>query len=676
MAESAIKEDEFLIQHEDFTLKEEVTYPNGGTSRFYENGVDMVIIDNNICDVGENEAVFSYMLITDKQNHYMHQYRRVFRFLGYFGVEVDKYLNSQEFSMLPDYTLRVNDRSEQADVSPLELRFEQNFSNVYGMNALKYLSREYGICDEQGNSFFLDYLVNTPKGKVAVEENGVNYHHPQIIGKDRYKNQLRKQNTCALWGIKLFRFSTEDCAFDNRIEDDIKEYFGNNTKGFIADGLKVERKVELYEHQTLSLEEIQSRRNNGIKAFLVVLPTAAGKSRIVEEDIKVFAQNKPDFKGLILVPGVNTLSDWQARVKDSLPEFEGKIDVCTYAYMAKHYMEKSSDYYKYLVVDEVQFMPRFEEVLNSLLRISNIDVYVTGSNSKFLSSDIVTEFRGRGDEIRIYPLSFAEFYAAYDVDYDDAWEEYMIYGGLPQVAQFSVERQKAEYLKNIFTNVYIKDVVERNRIQNVDEIGTLVDILASAIGAPTNPTKISNTFRSERGINYSNKTISNHIDYLAEAFLISKADRYDIKGRKYVGANLKYYFSDVGLRNARLNFRQQEPTHIMENIVYNELLVRGYNVDVGIVDVFAKNSEGKRVHKQLEVDFVVSQGSQRYYIQVAYDMTSEEKQTQELNSLRNIPDSFKKIVIVNGTKKPWRNEEGFVIMGMKYFLLNEDSLEF
>ena len=330
----------------------------------------------------------------------------------------------------------------------------------------------------------------------------------------------------------------------------------------------------------------------------------------------------------------------------------------------------------YLLLDEVQFMPRFEEVLNSLLRISNIDVYVTGSNSKFLSSDIVTEFRGRGDEIRIYPLSFAEFYAAFNGDYDDAWEEYMIYGGLPQVAQFSAERQKTEYLKNIFTNVYIKDVVERNRIQNVDEIGTLVDILASVIGASTNPTKISNTFKSERGINYSNKTISNHIDYLAEAFLISKANRYDIKGRKYIGANLKYYFSDVGLRNARLNFRQQEPTHIMENIVYNELLVRGYNVDVGIVDVFAKNSEGKRVHKQLEVDFVVNQGSQRYYIQVAYDMTTEEKQTQELNSFRNIPDSFKKIVIVNGTKKPWRNEEGFVFMGMKYFLLNADSLEF
>ena len=340
----------------------------------------------------------------------------------------------------------------------------------------------------------------------------------------------------------------------------------------------------------------------------------------------------------------------------------------------KNAMKDDQKYY--LLLDEVQFMPRFEEVLNSLLRISNIDVYVTGSNSKFLSSDIVTEFRGRGDEIRIYPLSFAEFYAAFDGDYDDAWNEYMIYGGLPQVAQFSVEHQKAEYLKNIFANVYIKDVVERNKIQNIDEIGTLVDILASAIGAPTNPTKISNTFKSERGISYSNKTISNHIDYLAEAFLISKADRYDIKGRKYVGANLKYYFSDVGLRNARLNFRQQEPTHIMENIVYNELLVRGYNVDVGIVEVFAKNGEGKRVHKQLEVDFVVNQGSQRYYIQVAYDMTSEEKQTQELNSLRNIPDSFKKIVIVNGTKNPWRNDEGFVIMGMKYFLLNVDSLEF
>ena len=322
----------------------------------------------------------------------------------------------------------------------------------------------------------------------------------------------------------------------------------------------------------------------------------------------------------------------------------------------------------YVLLDEVQFMPRFEEVLNSLLRMSNIDVYVTGSNSKFLSSDIVTEFRGRGDEIRIYPLSFAEF--------DDAWDEYMTYGGLPQLVEFQNERQKAEYLKNIFTNVYLKDVIERNKIQNVDEIGILVDVLASSIGAPTNPSKISNTFTSERQMTYTNKTISNHIEYLAEAFLIAKANRYDIKGRKYIGANLKYYFTDLGLRNARLNFRQQEPTHIMENIVYNELKIRGYNVDVGIVDIFDKDKNGKRVRKQLEVDFVVNQVNQRYYIQVAYDMASEEKQTQEFKSLRNIPDSFKKIVIVNGSKKPWRNDDGFVIMGMKYFLLESESLEY
>ena len=330
----------------------------------------------------------------------------------------------------------------------------------------------------------------------------------------------------------------------------------------------------------------------------------------------------------------------------------------------------------YLLLDEVQFMPRFEEVLNSLLRMNNIDVYVTGSNSKFLSSDIVTEFRGRGDEIRIYHLSFAEFYSACDDDYDDAWDDYMIYGGLPQVVGFQSERQKADYLKNIFANVYLKDVIERNKIQTVDKIGILVDVLASAIGAPTNPSKIANTFASERHMTYTNKTISNHIDYLADAFLISKASRYDIKGRKYIGANLKYYFADPGLRNARLNFRQQESTNIMENIVYNELLIRGYNVDVGVVQIFDKDKEGKRVRKQLEVDFVVNQGNQRYYIQVAYDMTSEEKQTQELNSLRNIPDSFKKIVIVNGSRKPWRNDEGFVIMGMKYFLLNTNSLEF
>ncbi len=409
------------------------------------------------------------------------------------------------------------------------------------------------------------------------------------------------------------------------------------------------------------LEQLKIRRDNGMIKIITGI-RRCGKSFLL------FVL----FKKYLLESGIDTEHIIEIAL-DGIESEELRNPKICYQYIKERIKDEGK---YYLLLDEVQFMPRFEEVLNSMLHIKNIDVYVTGSNSKFLSSDVITEFRGRGDEIRIYPLSFAEFYATYDGDYDDAWNEYLIYGGLPQVTQFSLERQKAEYLKNIFANVYIKDVVERNKLQNVDEIDTLVDVLASAIGAPTNPTKISNTFKSERGITYSNKTISNHIDYLAQSFLISKASRYDIKGRKYVGANLKYYFTDIGLRNARLNFRQQETTHIMENIVYNELLIRGYNVDVGIVEIFGKDGEGKTTRKQLEVDFVVNQGSQRYYIQVAYDMSSEEKQAQEFNSLRNIPDSFKKIVIVNGTKKPWRNDEGFVIMGVKYFLLNVDSLEF
>lgn len=249
-------------------------------------------------------------------------------------------------------TRNVGDRSEQSDVSPLELHFEKSFSNAYGMNALKYVTREYGICDENGKNYFLDYFVRTKDEKYAVEENGVTYHHPQIIGEEKYKNQLRKQNTCASWGIKLFRFSTEDCAFENRIEDDIKQYFGNDPSNFIDNGLKIDRSVELYEHQSISLQEIKKRRDAGIKAFLIVLPTAAGKSKIVEEDLREFAKNKKDFKGLILVPGINILADWIQRIHNSLPELEDKIDIRTYAYMARHYTELSSDYYNYLVVDE------------------------------------------------------------------------------------------------------------------------------------------------------------------------------------------------------------------------------------------------------------------------------------------------------------------------------------
>ncbi|WP_036612685.1 DEAD/DEAH box helicase [Oribacterium sp. P6A1] len=352
MVKSDIAKDEFLNQHQQFSLRETVSYPNGGFSYFYDDGTDMVIIDEGICDHGQDEPVFSYMLITDKQNSYMHRFNRLFRFLGYKKELVDKYLEADEIVVPVDYKITVADRGEQADVSPLELHFERNFSNVYGLNALKYLSREYGICDENGKNYFLDYLVRTTDQKYAIEENGVSYHHPQIIGEEKYRNQLRKQNTCALWGIKLYRFSTEDCAFDSRIEDDIKQYMGDSSSHFVDDGLKIDRKVELYEHQTISLNEIQNRRDSGIKAFLVVLPTASGKSKILEEDLREFAKDKPDFKGLILVPGKNTLADWKERIRTSIPELLDKIDVCTYAYMARHYTEKSSGYYNYLAVDE------------------------------------------------------------------------------------------------------------------------------------------------------------------------------------------------------------------------------------------------------------------------------------------------------------------------------------
>lgn len=352
MVEFNTTQDPFIIQHTDFSLREQVVYPNGGTSRFYDNGVDMVIIDDNICNIKDEETIFSYMLITDKQNNYMHMFQRVFRFLGYNQEEVDKYLSRNEMTMPTDYVVKVGDRGEQADVSPLELHFEQSFSSAYGMNALKYLSREYGICDEDGKNYFLDYFVRTTDKKIAVEENGVTYHHPQMIGEAKYKNQLRKQNTCTLWGIKLFRFSTEDCAFDNRIEDDIKQYFGKDTSTFIDTGLRIERTVELYEHQTINMQEMHKRREAGIKAFLIVLPTAAGKSKIVEEDMREFAKDKQNFRGLILVPGVNILADWEERIRVSLPEIKDKIDIKTYAYMAKHYTDVRPDYYHYVVVDE------------------------------------------------------------------------------------------------------------------------------------------------------------------------------------------------------------------------------------------------------------------------------------------------------------------------------------
>ena len=361
------------------------------------------------------------------------------------------------------------------------------------------------------------------------------------------------------------------------------------------------------------------------------------------------------------------------RIALDSPEWEDMLNI----QMLNEYIKSKivPEKINYVFLDEVQFVDGFAKLLNGLNRYSNLDIYVTGSNSKFLSTDILTEFRGRGDEVRVYPLNYAEFVSAFEGSKEEAWKNYYTYGGLPQILARKKDELKAKYLRDLFSKVYLADIVERNSLRGDVVMDTLVNILASSVGSLTNPSKLANTFAS-KGIKVSDKTIGAYIDYLQDAFLVNKAERYDIKGRKHIGANLKYYFTDLGLRNARLNFRQQEPTHIMENIVYNELLIRGYNVDVGVVEVFDRNKEGKRVRKQLEVDFVVNQSSQRYYIQVAYDMTSEEKQTQEFNSLRNIPDSFKKVVIVNGSKKPWRNDEGFVIMGMKYFLLNANSLEY
>lgn len=339
----------------------------------------------------------------------------------------------------------------------------------------------------------------------------------------------------------------------------------------------------------------------------------------------------------------------------------------------------------YFLLDEVQFAISDEEIkskepirlygiLNGLMRLKNVDIYITGSNSRFLSSDVATEFRGRGDVIHVNPLSFAEFYSAYsNGDKYDAWDEYSTYGGMPALLSLETDEDKAEYLNNLFNNTYIRDIIERNNLRGEVTIDALVDVLASSIGSLNNPTKIAKTFASN-GIKISDKTIASYIDYLLDAFLVRKVSRYDIKGRKYINSPFKYYFGDIGLRNARLNFRQQEQTHIMENIIYNELVTRGFNVDVGIVEHIALE-DGKRTLKHLEVDFVCNKGSQRYYIQSAFSIPTAEKMAQEQTSLDSIDDSFKKIIITQDRTKPWRNDKGYVIINILDFLLNENSLD-
>jgi predicted AAA+ superfamily ATPase len=333
--------------------------------------------------------------------------------------------------------------------------------------------------------------------------------------------------------------------------------------------------------------------------------------------------------------------------------------------------KENKDYY--LLLDEIQLLDNFVLALNGLLSHDNFDIYVTGSNSKMLSKDVITEFRGRGDQIHIYPLSFKEFYDSSNLTFEEAYLEYQYYGGMPYLINLNNDERKQEYLKQLFSEIYIKDITERNGIKDIESFEKLLCVLSSSIGSYTNPTNLEKTFKSVENVVYGHVAIKNHIDYIKDAFLISEAKRYDIKGRKYIGSNSKYYFTDIGLRNALINFRQNEPTHIMENIIYNELLCRGYSVDVGIVEINIKNEKGNYVSKQLETDFICNKFNEKIYIQSAYSMESVDKQNQEKKSLINIKDNFRKVIIVKDNFKKFITEEGIEVISLKEWLLGGDD---
>lgn len=410
----------------------------------------------------------------------------------------------------------------------------------------------------------------------------------------------------------------------------------------------------------LYLKKLIDRKENDLIKIITGI-RRCGKSYLLD----------PIFKRYLIESGVDEKHIIKLEL-DSIENKEYRNPNKLYEYV----MQKiTDDRMYYILLDEIQKVEDFESVLNSFLRKKNLDVYVTGSNSKFLSSDIVTEFRGRGDEIRVFPLSFSEFFEAYEGDKRDAFSEYITYGGMPYILSRKTEEAKSTYLNNLFDNTYINDIVERNHIQKDDKLNSIINMIASSIGSLTNPNKIENTFKSNNISDITIPTINNYLNYLIDAFLINKAERFDIRGKKYISTPSKYYFTDVGLRNARLNFRQQEETHLMENVIYNELLVRGYNVDVGVVEINEENKEGKKIRKQIEVDFVCNQGSKRYYVQSAFAIPDKEKMRQEQRPFNYIQDSFKKIIVVRENIKLWRNEEGTVIMGIEEFLLNKNSLD-
>ena len=408
------------------------------------------------------------------------------------------------------------------------------------------------------------------------------------------------------------------------------------------------------------LNKLISKRNNKLIKIVTGI-RRCGKSYLLD----------PIFKNYLLDNGVSENHIIKLEL-DSIENEEYTDPKKLYEYVMKKAVE--NDTY-YVILDEIQKVPNFESVLNSFLRKPNLDVYVTGSNSKFLSSDIITEFRGRGDEIKVYPLSFSEFMSTYNGNEINGLNEYIIYGGLPLITTFKSAEEKIDYLNFQKDNVYINDVIERNDIRNDEELKTLIEIISSSIGSLTNPTKLYNTFVSKGNKNVTSKTIALYLKYLEESFLIEKSKRFDVKGKKYIETPSKYYFVDIGIRNSLINFRQIEKTHIMENIIYTELRRRGFNVDVGIVEKRKTDENGKKYYTQLEVDFVANKGSDKYYIQSAYSIEDNSKREQELQSLLNISDNFKKMVIVYDSFIKWQDENGIVYISIYDFLLNENSLK-
>ncbi len=408
------------------------------------------------------------------------------------------------------------------------------------------------------------------------------------------------------------------------------------------------------------LQKIIDRMNNGMIKVITGI-RRCGKSYLLFEI----------FYKYLLEHGVSNSHIITLQLDDRLNiKYRNPDELCDFIH------SKIIDFQKYyILLDEVQLVQNFEEVLISFLHIQNVDIYVTGSNAKFLSSDIITEFRGRGDQIYLSPLSFSEFFSASQFEYEDAYNEYSMFGGMPYLLFCKTDEQKISYLNNLFKETYIKDIVNRYNLRNIDILEDVLNIISSSIGSLTNPNKLSNSFKSIKNQIVAPNTINQYLEYCVDSFLIRKAYRYDVKGKKYIDTPLKYYFTDIGLRNARLGFRQQEESHIMENIIYNELIIRGYNVDVGVITISEKNENNNYVRKQIEVDFVCNLGYERYYIQSALNIDSIKKRVQEERPLIKIDDSFRKIIIVKNNIKKWKDDNGVLFLGLKEFLLNPDSIK-